>query len=419
MFNTLKKDDIYFIAMKLVFWILVAGVLIFATLQAWPIMRRILDVLTPFIVGLVLAYLFHPIVRVVQFRLKLGRVAGILVIASVLLLLFLGFFAVLVPILYTQGKAAVDGISGWVSSGSMDEQISRFLPGDAASRGELTDYLRTAIEDLRTAVEDILESKPDILKPMASGGLEALKTTLGILGSIFGWVGGVAAMLMLALIAAFYYLLEMSKIPVIARHILPGDQRRLWDTLIEADRSVGGFLRGQLIACSGVGFLASAFLFMIGLQKYAILIGFTAGAVNFIPYLGPTVGAAPAILWALFAQDLPGWTETTEMPMWGVRLTLSGMVVGAFAIIQMVDGFIFQPYIVGKSAALHPLAVMVSLVVGAQFGVGGMIIAVPLACIVKVFFVEYYWKHTEDFLDAESHPAEAGAADSTDGGGSE
>ena len=64
----------------------------------------------------------------------------------------------------------------------------------------------------------------------------------------------------------------------------------------------------------------------------------------------------------------------------------------------MIDGFIFQPLIVGKQAALHPLAVMLALVVGAQFGIGGMILAVPAACVIKVFFVEFYWKKTKDFL---------------------
>jgi predicted PurR-regulated permease PerM len=75
------------------------------------------------------------------------------------------------------------------------------------------------------------------------------------------------------------------------------------------------------------------------------------------------------------------------------------MIAGGFSLIQAIDGFVFQPFIVGPQAALHPLAVILSLVVGAQFGLGGMILAVPFAAAIKVIWVEIFWKKTSDFLE--------------------
>lgn len=393
-----KTDDLYLTAMKGVFWVLCIGVFAFALVQAWPIIDRVLVVLTPFILGLVVAYIFHPIVSFVQFKLRLGRLTGILVVAVGVVTIIGTFFAILIPILYQQTRAVLDAVVQNVSKdGTFDNLLTRFVPDDEA-RDNFTNLMTDWIQSLGANVKTMVN--PEMLGPVAEGSVGVVRGALEALGSIFGWIGGTVATLTLAMIVAFYMLLEMHKIPTIIRRIIPGDQReRVWGVMVRSNRNVGGFLRGQLIACIGVGLIASSVLFLIGLKKYAILIGFTAGAVNFIPYLGPTVGALPAVLWAMFASDLPGWTEGVEMPTWGVRLILLGMVIGGFGFVQAIDGFIFQPFIVGKSAALHPLAVMLALVVGAQFGVGGMIVAVPVACVVKVVFVEFYWRKTSDFID--------------------
>jgi predicted PurR-regulated permease PerM len=69
----------------------------------------------------------------------------------------------------------------------------------------------------------------------------------------------------------------------------------------------------------------------------------------------------------------------------------SAQVAVLFIVIQSLEGYVFQPNIVGKSSQLHPLAMMLALIAGAQFGIGGMIIAVPIACIVRVLLKEFWW----------------------------
>jgi predicted PurR-regulated permease PerM len=121
---------------------------------------------------------------------------------------------------------------------------------------------------------------------------------------------------------------------------------------------------------------------VLGMKQYALLIGFVAGAANFIPYLGPLMGEIPAILYVLLSNNYEGPKE---------KLLYTGLVIGLFALIQTLDGFVFQPKIVGKSAQLHPVVVILALVVGGQFGIMGMIVAVPTACILRVLIKEFYW----------------------------
>ncbi|MFW5640892.1 MAG: AI-2E family transporter, partial [Thermodesulfobacteriota bacterium] len=77
---------------------------------------------------------------------------------------------------------------------------------------------------------------------------------------------------------------------------------------------------------------------------------------------------------------------------WSVKLITLLTVLTLFAVIQGIEGFILQPKIVGKGAGLHPLVVLLALIAGAQFGIGGMIVAVPIASITQVLVREFYWQ---------------------------
>jgi predicted PurR-regulated permease PerM len=234
---------------------------------------------------------------------------------------------------------------------------------------------------LRETLSKALSVAPGIM----GGGAQTLQGAAAQVGAFFSKITGFVAMLMFAMVASFYYLLDFDKIPGIVRLVIPvRKEHRVMDVLTKVDRAVGGFLRGQIIDCALVGLLTTLGLFLVGLKEYAILIGVVAGAANFIPYLGPAIGATPALLWALLSPD---------HATWGARGTSVLMVVVVFAIIQAVDGLFLQPRIVGKNSNLHPLLVMLALATGAQFGLAGMVLAVPLACIARVLFLELWWKN--------------------------
>jgi predicted PurR-regulated permease PerM len=121
------------------------------------------------------------------------------------------------------------------------------------------------------------------------------------------------------------------------------------------------------------------------LRNYCILIGAAAAIGGFIPYLGSIIGVTPGILIVLLTGGVP----------WSTKIIGLIAVVGLFSLIQAIEGFVLQPKIVGKGAGLHPLVVMFALIAGAQFGIGAMIIAVPVAGIVRVLIREFYWLPVE------------------------
>ena len=154
------------------------------------------------------------------------------------------------------------------------------------------------------------------------------------------------------------------------------------DIMHKMDKALGGFLRGQLTVCCLVALSATIGLSLVGMWQYALLVGVLAGAFNIIPYLGPVMGLTPALLWALIEPSHETWEE---------RALRAGLGLIVFVVIQMMEGFIFQPKIVGKNSNLHPLLVMLALIIGAQFGLVGMIMAVPLASVGRVLFLELVW----------------------------
>jgi predicted PurR-regulated permease PerM len=369
-------------------WMLIAAASLWAIVRVWPVIEWFIRILSPFFIALVVAYLFNPIVNLVQRKFRLGRIGGIVAVAGIIVLLVAGFFGLLVPVLYQQtsnvvqfvkeaGPKAIDRSSNALKGMVGEEDLQLYQTKAKEFIGNLD--LRNLIEntDLGALAQKVSNAAPGLTQK----GFQAVGGVAQAVGSVFSGVTGFCASVFLALIIAFYYLLDFGAIPGLLRDILPPSiEDRTLDILNKLDVAVGGFLRGQILVCSLVALLATLGLSCVGMYKYALLVGIVAGAANFIPYLGPTMGMMPAVLWALLAHET-----------WPDRLLYLGLVVGVFVLIQTLDGLVFQPRIVGKSSNLHPVVVMAALVIGGQFGVGGMILAVPLACIGRVLFKELWW----------------------------
>lgn len=380
--------------LKKAFLILCRMVILAGALAAlyfvWPVLRFTAQVLSPFLIGLVIAYLFHPIVNFAQKRLKIGRVAGILVVALLVVFLFLGFFGLLLPILNTQASNLIEAVQNSVPP--LVEKLSHNIHSKTATEwwGEFNANLKKNGFNLRENINKIMSTTAEVM----GGGAHAIQGAAAGIGAFVTRMAGTLAMLLFALVTTFYYLLEFHKIPEVIRLLIPvKHEEKIMDVLAKVDTAVGGFLRGQLIDCTLVGLLTMTGLFLVGMKQYAVLIGVIAGAANFIPYLGPAIGATPAILWALLSADHATWGDK------GFYLLI---VLGVFLVIQTADALFFQPRIVGQSSNLHPLLVMLALVIGASIGLAGMVLAVPVACIIRVLILELWWKqHLKARQEAE------------------
>lgn len=146
--------------------------------------------------------------------------------------------------------------------------------------------------------------------------------------------------------------------------------------LHKIDRQLGRYIRGQFLVSLGVGSLAVLALTILRVP-YAFLIGIAAGLANMIPYFGPIVGAVPAIVLSYVSRGT--FSAVLE-------------VVVAFMLIRMADDFILTPNIVGRSVHLHPmLVVMVIFIGGEMAGILGLLLCIPITGIIQVTIRELAW----------------------------
>ena len=143
------------------------------------------------------------------------------------------------------------------------------------------------------------------------------------------------------------------------------------DAEAEMDKVLAGFVRGQLMVSLIMAGLYSVGLFICG-TPMSLFIGLMAGVANLVPYLGLLLGFLPAaVLTFMQTQD------------WVLLLS----VVGVFAVVQVLEGMIITPRIVGEKIGLHPVAIMLAILLGAEFfELAGVIIAVPAVAGLNVLF---------------------------------
>jgi len=150
------------------------------------------------------------------------------------------------------------------------------------------------------------------------------------------------------------------------------NKKEFKEVLEEIDYIVSGFIRGRIIVCFIVGTLIGIGLYFLNL-KFALIIGIVSGVFNFVPYLGPIVGVVLALI---FALGSPWWTLL--------------MIVVLFVLVNQLEAIYLNPNILGKGLGLHPLTVILSMLIcGQVLGILGVLVAVPLAAILKVLAIRY------------------------------
>ncbi len=128
--------------------------------------------------------------------------------------------------------------------------------------------------------------------------------------------------------------------------------------------------------CEGI--LYSIGFFAIGLN-YALLLGLMAGVLSIIPYWGAILTLVPAL--ALAAVQFHDW----QHPL---------LVLAVFAVVQLLEGFVISPKIIGDRVGLHPLTIIIAVMIGTTLfgGVLGGILAIPLTAVLRVLMFRYVWK---------------------------
>ncbi len=156
------------------------------------------------------------------------------------------------------------------------------------------------------------------------------------------------------------------------------------NVLQKVDSQVTKYIQGQAIDALIVGLLSVIGLFIINLVfdnpvPYFVIIGMIAGVANLIPYLGPYVGAVPAIILTVLNNP----ANVGYIIFW---------IIVVFILVQLIDNNLVSPMVVSKSVNMHPITVVIAVVIGGNIaGVFGMLFAVPFWGIIKVTMREVSW----------------------------
>jgi predicted PurR-regulated permease PerM len=212
-----------------------------------------------------------------------------------------------------------------------------------------------------------------------------ISSVAGFFGDIAGTVGNVAVAIFSTVFITFFFLKDellfrRAVLSVIPDHLSDEVTRMMSSTKKLLIRYFGGLV----IEVCGVILLSFIGFLILGIAvNDALLMGFLAGILNIIPYIGPIMGGAFAVLIGFVTHlDLPFRTELLPLMIW---------VVIICAVVQIIDNWIFQPLIYSNSVKAHPLEIfIVFLMAGSLGGILGMIAAVPTYIVIRVFAKEFF-----------------------------
>ena len=252
--------------------------------------------------------------------------------------------------------------------GEESHRIEYYLP-------KLENYLRTKYVYIQTEVKqrfnyDIETNPVDKLIEFGQEYTKQLFVVLPqIIGSLLEW--GLMIPLFLFFILKDERKLRFQFIQIVPNNIV----ERAYYLYHQFNTKFGDYIFAKAIEAAIVGTIITTGLLIIG-YPFAFLLGILAGITNILPYIGPILGFVPALVVGLVDQN--------------PNTTLGAMFV-LYLVANIIDlAFVF-PLLVSKIVNLHPIIVVISVILGSQFGgVVGMIISIPMAAFIKLLFQEIY-----------------------------
>jgi len=329
---------------QVAFWIL-------ATVLAVFLLWLLRGILLPFVAGAAIAYMLDPVADRLE-RGGMNRLAATSAILAIFVLCFVLAVVLIAPVLGRQIGNLIENLPEYAAA------LQRFVS-------------QRAPQILERAFGMNEQEMEEALAGLVAPGARWTGTLLSSLWSGTGALLNLVSVLLVSPVVAFYLLLDWDKMMKEIDDWLP---RRHLGTLRQIGRdidlAIAGFVRGQGTVCLLLGTFYAVLLTVVGLN-FGLLIGFGAGLVSFIPYVGTVLGFVASVGVALF-QFWPDWP-------WILA------VIGIFALGQFIEGNILHPKLIGSYIGLHPVWMMFALFAfGYLFGFVGVLLAVPLAAVIGV-----------------------------------
>jgi predicted PurR-regulated permease PerM len=326
------------------------------------VLGRVAHILIPFVWAIITAYIFNPVVTWMQRRTRTPRFWWVVLLYIIGFGLLYLFGTYIVPQLAKQYKELEEVLPSWIDNAQA--YVAKYPK--IAIRG-------VEIVDLREAETEIF----DALKGLA-GELPAFVPAF-----LFGLIEGFILTLVY-FVVTFYLLLQAESIPNNFYNLIPSRHRDEIKQLVHSiDRVLGAYIRGQfllILIMSVLSFIALSILQV----KYALVISILTGVLEIIPIVGPYLAGGIASLVALLQGTTPfGWQP------WFLAIVVA---IVYFALRQMEDHFII-PNLVGHIVNVHPIFVIFAILAGGSLAGGlGLLVAIPIAAVVKIILVYLYSK---------------------------
>lgn len=302
--------------------------------------------------SILLAFIFIPFIYSLEGQGFTRLTSTLIVFAAMAVLIYLGLSVVIPKFSYQ-----MDQLIQRLSEFSYIDQI-KILQGWLA---DTLPFIDTS--NLSTRIEEFVSTQ-------IVNSFESISTLLSSIVSVI-------AVLVIVPFITFFLLKDSKRILKGLLSLMPNNyfEMSYW-ILKKVSLQLGLFVRAWIFDATFVGTLLGFGFYIIGIPS-ALPLGVIAGLGHLIPYFGPIIGAIPAIILSLMQTG-----DLSQVPL------IIIVVLGVYAI---DNGFV-QPYVFGKSVDIHPIVIILLIIGGGQiFGLIGMLLAVPIATVIKTSAMEIYF----------------------------
>ena len=309
------------------------------------------DVIAPFIVAFIFAYLLQPLIEFLQSRLKLNKAIAVALSLIVFITMISSTLILMLPIIYKQSSSFIASIPRY-----QDLVLSQLLPSIQMRLQHLDPKIAATIYN---AVQDLGEN-------MFSGALAVFSNI---------WVYTLATVniitfMVLVPVIMFYFMRDWGNITKSIAGMLPVNTKdKAHKIAVAINELLSAYVRGQLNICVLLAAYYAVTLTLIGLE-FSLLLGVLSGFLIILPFVGTFVSFALAALVAYVSS--------------GISLQLLYVFI-LYSLGSLVEGYYLTPKIIGNKIGLHPVWIMLAVIIGASwFGFTGVLIAIPVAGICKI-----------------------------------
>lgn len=327
--------------------IVLAAIIACQKLNVFGTIFEFIKVISPFFIGFVVAWLLRPLVLKLNGKVHNNTLSSIIVFASFVLILVILLYT-FIPTVYTEVNELVGLLPSFVER--ITNNINELFMNLAESGLNLGEFQSKLLVNITSLGAEIAKELPS--------------TIINIIVSLFSGIGT----FVMGLIIGIYLLIDYENVGKHFKSLFPKKLQN--DVYILSSRMStevrkcvnGTFLVALMVlVCDSIGFA------LVGLNA-PLLFGLFCGITDLIPYIGPYIGGAVAVVVGL-----------TQDPLIGIGTLIICVIV------QIVESYILQPIVMSKSSNLHPIVIIIALLVfGHFFGILGMVLATPCLTILRV-----------------------------------